>query len=300
MRPRRPRRRGDWGRRLPAVSILDSPISSSDSDGFPCDSSCSGDSVTSQENFPHNHTHRRVISTPPSHLSPIPVGSHPPPRNAPFPNPYPNDLNARRPDAITARVHRTEMRDVSLTEYAAAELPDLGFLLKGIIPGFGSASIANFPSTNVPSSLAPPLQRRKSAPTGSFRPKPPHPRSTPDQDRPGNRPPTFPDSSKHSPHTRVQVGNKYEALNTVSTARDQLARQESSRRSRRAPTQASRPAKLSPKVSTRRFPDDLAISRRVAEKKDPDSMQRILLVERLFSLYKGLVCRQEVHTPQRR
>lgn len=288
MPSRRPNRRGDWGRRLSSFSILDSPISS-DSDGFPCDSSCSGDSFSSQDYCLSDRRPRRVRSTPPSHLSSLfDSPSFSPTRTIS----HPNDLaHIHRPDLVHPKLAPLDIRDLSLSEYTAAELPDIGIFLKGMLPGFGNHSLPPYPTQ---ASRSPrDVRRRRSVPSSAFRKQPNSLRTPRDSDRLRNRPPTFPDSGRPS-QMQVQFAKTHEVLLPSSYSREQSPRKsprhDSNKRLRRPfSPNSSRTPRLSPKVDTRRYPDDIAISRQVAQRRDPDSMQRSLLAERLLSMYNGFV-----------
>lgn len=292
MPPRRPRRRGDWGRRLSSFSALDSPISS-DSDGFPCDSSCSGDSFSSQDYCLTDRFPRRLRSSPHSRLSSLLEPSPYSPSRT-IPHPHPHDLpSAHRPDSLHPRLAPLDIRDLSLSEYAAAELPDIGIFLKGMLPAFGMHSPPPYAMQGTSSPPRGALQRRRSAPPSStFQKHPGSDRPPRDSDKLKNRPPTFPDSGRPS-QLQVQFAKKHEVLPTSTYSRDQSPRhsprQEGTKRLRRSSSPTSRTSRLSPKVDTRRYADDIAISRVAAQRRDPDSMQRCLLMERLLSMYHGFV-----------
>lgn len=287
MRPCRPRRRGHWGRHLSPISILDSPLTS-DSDAFPCDSSCSGESISSQDHVPPSlYSRRHVRSFPPYHYSPTCLLSNPHPLTTPF-----------RPDIPAPHIGPTSIRDLSLCEYAAAELPDLGFLFRPFLPAFTSPpSHLPYPTHHSSSPRSPTSvpTSQVSSPSASLRSSVP-PRCLNHPSKHTHRTLTVPDPSKPSPHGRVQPSNRNDALHTMLSVRDQSPRHESS--ARRSPPRSVRTAKLSLGRDTRRFPDDIAISRQQAQRSDPDSMHRSLLVERLCSLYKDIV--NSEHTSSRR
>lgn len=113
--------------------------------------------------------------------------------------------------------------------------------------------------------------RRRSAPPLTF------PRR--DRDRALQRPPAFPDAARP---TQVQFARRREGN---AHPRESSPRQEASKRVKRM----TPVGKMSPKVDTRRYPDDIASSRAVARRTDPDSLHRFLLVERLWSLYQGFI-----------
>lgn len=287
MRPRRPRRRGDWGRRLSSLSALDSPLSS-DSDGFPCDSSCSSDSFSSQDLCLSDRLPRRLRSSPHSGLSSLlEPSSYSPSRTVH--HPHPHDLPpAHRPDSLRPRLAQLDIRDLSLSEYAAAELPDIGIFLKGMLPGFGMHSQPPYAMQGGSSSRGGALQRRRSVPPSAFRNHTGSVRPPRDIDKLKNRPPTFPDAGRPS-QLQVQFARKHEVVPTATYPRDQSPRQEGTKRLRRSSSPTSRSPRLSPKVDTRRYADDIAISRVAAQRRDPDSMQRCFLMERLLSMYHGFV-----------
>lgn len=277
MRHRRPRRRGDWARRLAA----DSPISS-DSEIFPCDSSCSSDSFSS---------HDMYAAINPSARTPYPLSNYsalPPPRTAPVP--HLSDLSLTSSDHVPVRrPPLLDIRDVSLSEYAAAELPDLAIFFRGFLPPTGSPSHPRYsqrPSRMVRS--MPDISHSHSA----------IPRSPRYGKDPSKRclPPTFPDKSRQHPLRRDSPNDtelasvKLPLLPIDSSSPDQYApRAPRHRRSHRTPTfdpatvgyeapihHYSSDLDRSLPVRSSSFPRDNSELRRKSPRKDRSPSHRVL------------------------
>lgn len=129
MRSRRPRRKELFSN--PRLLGIDSPLSS-DTDQYPCDSSCSSDSFTSYEqslsSFHSHHPLRQHHSDISLQLPELPL-----------------------PPNLTIRPLQSQnIREMSFSEYATEEFPDLAFLLHTVFPSLSSFH-SNLPTPPPPS-----------------------------------------------------------------------------------------------------------------------------------------------------
>ena len=319
MRHRRPRRRGDWARRLTAN--ID-PLSS-DSDVFPCDSSSSSDSFSSHDNFLPRRPH---YSLPDLHNPALPQPPH------------------------------LDIRDVAFAEYAAAELPDLAIFFRTLLPPLSSppppiyshripsfnTSLSDFSLaiSSSPRSPRPPRSIPKSArlppafPDSSRRPhsarhsQHPHSQfrdSPPEIPSPPSSPPTLhrsrsaPIRSSHFPnhsptsttprprpshqHSNPSQSNRPRRTSSLRTSSSLRHQSSSSRRNsvllpsgqlpNSAPRNTPKHNSLSSSniLTTRRFPEDLELAahnvlppQAIAEL-DPDSFNHFFLMDKIYRWY---------------